>query len=212
MPHRLRLLLPSVLAVLLLTPAAASAADCLNPGSPDPTMTSPALDAQGTIASSKAGGYLQIPFTVPPGTTGIRVRYAYDQPGGGCGGSPNTLDMGVYEPRDPGETVFGADESRGWSGSAVKDLAIAVNGFTSDAVYNTNRKAYHSGRTTRAYRPGPIPAGVWAVELGIAYIDPTDTDGIDYHVEVKTSTDSTWSNDPYQPSGYSAAAANGAAG
>jgi hypothetical protein len=160
-------------------------------------------DFEGDIPAAKAGGYLQIPFTVDPGTTAIRVRYSYDQPGGGCGGSPNTLDMGLYEPKAPGDAYWPASESRGWSGSAVKNLAVAVNGFTDEATYNSNRKNYVSGATTRAYRPGPIPAGTWAAELGIAYIDPSDTDGIHYHVRVETSTDSTWSNAPYSPSGYS---------
>ncbi len=196
----------------LLAPAAASAADCGIPGAPDASFTNTALDTVGSISQAKAGGYLQIPFEVPAGTTAIRVRYSYDQPGGCVGSSPNTLDMGVYEPRDSGETVFGADESRGWSGSAVKDLAIAVNGFTSDAVYNPARKAFVHGKTTRAYRPGPIPTGTWAVELGIAYVDPSDVDGISYHVRVETSTDGDWSDSPYTPSGYSAAAANGQAG
>lgn len=209
MSRRLRITLTALAgsAALLLLPAAASATDCGIPGAADPTVPNTALDVQGDIAQAKAGGYLQIPFDVPPGTTAIRVRYSYDQPGGGCGGSPNTLDMGVYEPRDPGETVFGADESRGWSGSAVKNLAIAVNGFTDETTYNSNRKAYVSGYTTRAYRPGPIAAGTWAVELGIAYIDPSDPD-IHYHVRVETSTDGSWSNAPYAPGGYSSAPAS----
>ncbi len=201
-----RFLIPVLaLAAVLLTPAVASATDCGIPGAADATFTNTALEIQGDIDPSRTGGYLQLPFTVPAGTTAIRVRYSYDQPGGGCGGSPNTLDMGVYEPRDPGETVWGADESRGWSGSAVKDLAIAQNGFTSDAVYNSSnaaRKAFVHGATTRAYRPGPIPTGDWAVELGIAYVDPADADDIHYHVRVETSTSTDWSNAPYAPSGY----------
>lgn len=202
----------AVATAALAAPATAAATDCGIPGSADPSFTNTALDVQGDIAQAKAGGYLQIPFTVPAGTTAIRVRYSYDQPGGGCGGSPNTLDMGVYEPRDAGETVFGADESRGWSGSAVKDLAISENGFTSDAVYSGAKKAFVHGATTRAYRPGPIAAGEWAIELGIAYVDPTDSDGIHYHVQVETSTSTDWSNAPYAPSGYSGAAVNGSPG
>lgn len=212
---RKSLLVLTILAAALIAPATASATDCGIPGSADGSFTNTALEVQGDIAASRAGGYLQIPFDVPLGTTAIRVRYSYDQPGGGCGGSPNTLDMGVYEPRDSGETVFGADESRGWSGSAVKDLAIAQNGFSPESVYNASnsaRKAFVHGYTTRAYRPGAIAAGTWAVELGIAYIDPSDTDGIHYHVRVETSTSTDWSNDPYAPSGYSAAPASTAAG
>lgn len=214
MSRRLRITLTALAgsAALLAVPAAASATDCGIPGDPDTTFTNTALEVQGDIAQGRAGGYLQIPFDVPVGTTAIRVRYSYDKPGGGCpppppGAPANTLDMGVYEPRDPGETVFGADESRGWSGSAVKELAIAVNGFTDETTYNSARKAYVSGYTTRAYRPGPIQAGTWAVELGIAYLDPSDPD-IHYHVKVETSTDGSWSDDPYVPSGYSSAPAS----
>ncbi len=192
------LLVLTILAAALIAPATASATDCGIPGSADASFTNTALEVQGDVAASRAGGYLQIPFDVPAGTTAIRVRYSYDQPGGGCGGSPNTLDMGVYDPRDPGETVFGADESRGWSGSAVKDLAIAQNGFSPESVYNASnaaRKAFAStgtrlaltgrrdrrrdlGRRARArlYRP-PTPTGSTTVR-------------------VETSTDTDWSNDP----------------
>ncbi|MFN8152279.1 MAG: CehA/McbA family metallohydrolase [Solirubrobacterales bacterium] len=212
---RKSLLVLTILAAALIAPATASATDCGIPGSADGSFTNTALEVQGDIAASRAGGYLQIPFDVPTGTTAIRVRYSYDQPGGGCGGSPNTLDMGVYDPRESGETVFGADDSRGWSGSAVKDLAIAQNGFSPESVYNASnsaRKAYVHGYTTRAYQPGSVTPGTWAVELGIAYIDPSDTDGIHYHVRVETSTSTDWSNSPYTPSGYSTAPASTAAG
>jgi hypothetical protein len=200
-----RLLAPVLaLIALALVPAAASATDCAIPGAADPTMGN-AVDFQGDVPPGKAKGFLEIPFQVPPGTTAIRIRYSYDQPGGGCGGSPNTLDMGVYEPKPAGTDYWPISSSRGWSGSAVKNFAIAVNGFSDEATYNPSRKAYVQGRTTRAYRPGPIPAGEWAVELGLAYIDPADTDGVHYHVRVETSSDGIWSNDPYAPSGYSSA-------
>ena len=54
----------------------------------------------------------------------------------------------------------------------------------------TDRKAFVHPYTTRAYQPGPIPAGSWAVELGLASIigPPTDPDGIDWRVRVETST------------------------
>ena len=184
----------------LLVPSVADAASCPLPSTVDATMNNTVLDVDGQVAASKAGGYLQIPFTVPAGTTGIRVRYSYDQPGdaanpgGQCNppSSTNTLDMGVYQPKaTPSSPIFESDDERGWSGSAVKDLAISPNGFTSDAVYNSSRKAYVSGKTTRAYRPGPIQPGEWAVELGLAYIAPNsadDSDGIHYHVLVETST------------------------
>jgi hypothetical protein len=192
--------LAAVFAACLLVPTAATATDCGLPGSPGAEM-SPVLDVQGDIAASRTGGYLQIPFTIDPGTTGIQVRYSYDQADGGCGG-PNTLDMGVYQPKaNPASTIFEQSDRRGWSGSAVKNLAIAENGFTDESTYNADRKAFVDGHTTRAYKPGAIPAGTWAVELGIAYVDPADSDGIHYHVQVLVSSDSIWSDDPYQPSG-----------
>jgi hypothetical protein len=124
--------------------------------------------------------------------------------------------MGVYQPKGAGDAFW--SDSRGWSGSAVKDIAIARNGYTSDAVYgttNTTRKAFVHGFTTRAYHAGEIPEGTWAVELGLAFIGADtvdDTNGIEYHVRVETSTSGDWSNAPYSPSGYSDAAVRGSAG
>jgi len=82
------------IAACLLAPSVATATDCPLPGSAGTGMNE-LINVQGDLASSRTGGYLQIPFTVPAGTKGIQVRYSYDQPGGGCTGSPNTLDMGV---------------------------------------------------------------------------------------------------------------------
>ena len=160
----------------------------------------------GTFSASRQGGYVQIPFEVPDGSTAIRVRYCFDQPPSGG----NTLDIGVFEPRPAGQTAWGMAERRGWSGSAVRDLAIAVNGFTDATTYEADRKAYVSGRTTRAYQPGPIPAGKWAVELGLASIvgPPADPDGVAWRVRVETSDGGSWSDDPYSPAPYDDSAAS----
>jgi len=192
-------------AILALLPASASAATCDIPSQAEPGFTT-AIDVQGDIAASRAGGYLQIPFDVPAGTTAIRVRYSYDQPGDTCTTPPspapsNTLDIGLYSPRDPGDTIWDIDESRGWSGSAVRDLAVAQNGFSDEATYEAAPKALVHGRTTRAYRPGPIPAGTWAVELGLAFI-VDDPNGVHYRVLVETTSSTDWSNAPYSPAGY----------
>ena len=123
---------------------------------------------------------MQIPFSVPGGTTGIRIRYCYDNTPAGT-----TLDLGVYEPLKPDDTLPGPPERRGWSGSAVKDVAISENGFSPPATYESARKAYVHGYTTRAYRPGPLPPGQWTVELGIAALGaPT----ADWQVQVETSS------------------------
>ena len=112
--------------------------------------------------------------------------------------------MGVYEPLKSGDNVWGPKERRGWSGSAVRDLAISENGFTPDSTYLAGKKAYVSGYTTRAYEPGPIPAGEWAVELGLAAIAPPpgDPDGVAWRVRVETSSNASWSNHPYSPVPY----------
>jgi hypothetical protein len=189
-------------AAALGAPTVATATDCPLPGSSGNAMDNVALHVQGDIDPARTGGYLQIPFTVPAGTTGIQVRYSYDQPDGGCGSGPNTLDMGVYEPKaNASSPVFEQSDRRGWSGSAVKNLAIAQNGFSDEPTYLADRRAFVNGRTTRAYEPGPIAAGTWAVELGIAYVDPADADDIRYTVEVRTSTGAEWSDEPYDPSG-----------
>ena len=46
--------------------------------------------------------------------------------------------------------------------------------------------------------PGPIPAGRWAAELGLANIDPTDLDGVAYRVEVKYYRDRAFAATPYR--------------
>ena len=57
---------------------------------PDSTRFTTAISVDDDVAAASQGAYLQIPFTVPPGTTAIHIRYCYD--------SGSTLDMGVYEP------------------------------------------------------------------------------------------------------------------
>ncbi len=117
--------------------------------------------------------------------------------------------MGVYEPLHAGDTIPGPPERRGWSGSAVRDLAIAINGFSDAATYQGDPKAYVSGRTTRAYQPGPIPAGAWTAELGLAALTaPT----VNFQVTVETTTSTDWSDQPYSKVPQSGAVANPNAG
>ena len=203
--------LGAVMAAFAL-PAAASAACTIPSGPPrdpiDDSFDGPVQDFNGNFDAAKQGSYVQIPFNVPQGTTAIRVRYCYDQPP--TSGPSNTLDIGVYEPVS--DTVYGPAEQRGWSGSAVKDLAISENGYSPPAVYGTTddtRKAFVHGYTTRAYQAGPMPAGTWAAELGLASIvgPPNDPDGVDWRVRVETSTDASWSDDPYSSVPYDDTAA-----
>ena len=111
----------------LALPAVASA-DCTIPGRrPDPSFDGPPQDFDGTFDASLQGAYVQIPFSARPERPRSGSATATtSQPAA----SSNTLDIGVYEPLAGRHTVYGPAEQRGWSGSAVKDLAIAVNGFS----------------------------------------------------------------------------------
>ena len=178
----------------LLAPSVATATDCGLPGSAGTGMNE-VINVQGDLAAD--------PHRRLPADPVHRAGRDQGHPGplllrparaAAAAASPNTLDMGVYQPKaNPSSPVCEQTDRRGWSGSAVKNLAIAENGFTDETTYNPDKKAFVDGFTTRAYKPGPIQAGDWAVELGIAYIDPADTDGIHFHVQVLTSNDPIWS-------------------
>ena len=172
---------------------------CTLPGSTDLGF-SLSRDVTGTVTAAQQGSYLQVPFGVPAGTTAIRIRYCYDTSPSGT-----TLDMGVYEPLHQGDTIPGPPERRGWSGSAVKDLAISENGFSPPGVYESARKAYVHGYTTRAYQPGPLPPGTWTAELGIAALGGASAG---FEVRVETSSGTDWSDHPYTKVAQSSAPAN----
>ena len=177
------------------------------PGPEDPAL-GPVTTVTGSFDASMENSYVQIPFDVPAGSTGVRVRYCFDQPEiplpGGL--NNNTLDLSVYEPLHAGSQIPGPEELRGASGGAVRDATIAVNGFSDEATYEAGPKDYVSGLTTRAFEPGPIPEGEWSVELGLAAIATSmegNTDNaIDWRVDVQTTGDPSFADDPYSPASY----------
>lgn len=179
---------------------------------PEDGALGPIATTTGSFDASMENSYVQIPFDVPAGTTGVRVRYCFDQPDiplpGGL--NNNTLDLSIYEPLHPGNAVHGPDELRGSSGGAIRDLTVAVNGFSSEASYESAPKGYVSGRTTRAYEPGSIPGGEWVAELGLAAISTSaegNTDNkIDFRVDVQTTTAASFADDPYSPVPYDSSA------
>ncbi|MBK5233352.1 MAG: CehA/McbA family metallohydrolase [Thermoleophilia bacterium] len=221
-------ILVAVLIGCFAVPAVASAADCNLPDTPvttghtiDEALDGTEMETKGNFKPTLNGKFMQIPFTVLANTTGLRIRYCYDNKGpDGLTGFPNdndntTLDLGVYGPNaaDPGN--FTMAQRRGWSGSAVKIIGIGENGPTSKAVYgtsNTDRKSYTPGNTTRAYKPGAILAGQWAIELGGGYIDAALAAGVDWKVGVTTTTDPAWSDGNFVPNPYTPYTANPAAG
>ena len=144
----------------------------------------------------------------PPGQLRVRAlrRARGHHPGAGglllgrarSGTSDHTLDLGVYQTRADAGRPWGRADFRGWGGSGYRDVTVTPQGFSSAAQYDADPKAYVPGRTTRSFVPGPIPAGRWAAELGLANIDPTDLDGVAYRVEVKYYRDRAFAANPYR--------------
>ena len=193
------------LAALVYRPSVVGAADGLQiplgpttlpPCTGDPI--SPTRTIEGSIPSSLQSSYLMVPFDVPEGTTQVRVRYCWE--GGG-----NVVDLGIWQARGA-DPAWGESEFRGWGGSSHPDVAISAQGFSTEDQYLANPKGYVPGRTTRGFLPGPIPAGEWAVELGVgAALTPAEgnADGLtDFRVEIELSSDPTFVADPYVPAPY----------
>jgi Ca2+-binding RTX toxin-like protein len=177
------------------------------PGPEDPAL-GPVASASGSFDASLENSYVHVPFSVPADTTGVRVRYCFDQPDIllPSGLNSNTLDLSVYEPLEQGNVVHGIDELRGGSGSAIRDVTIAVNGFSSEATYEAAPKTYVSGRTTRAFQPGPIPQGEWVVELGLASIATSAEGNFDnevaWRVDVQTTSSASFADNPHETVPY----------
>jgi len=213
----IRVFLPVFVSALIAASSAHAAVPATCPGPEDPAF-GPVTTTAGTFDASMENSYVQIPLSVPDGTTGVRVRYCFDQPDVPLpnGLNNNTLDLSVYEPLHPGNTVLGPDELRGSSGSAVRDATIAVNGFSSEATYEAAPKGYVSGRTTRAYEPGTIPGGEWVAELGLAAISTSAEGNLDnavaWRVDVQTTSSPSFADEPYAPAAYDSTPARAGAG
>lgn len=157
----------------------------------------------GSFGRDLMRSYVFVPFDVPAGTTAVRVKYCYDKPDVNPQ-SKHTLDLGLYEPRRDGMGPWGPDEFRGWGGSSHPDVTVSAAGFSSEEQYKAKPKGHVPGRTTRGFRPGPIAAGRWAVELGVAAVVSQadgDSDGaVAWRVEID------WSSEPvgsaYRPVAY----------
>ena len=202
----------AALALLSLPAAASAAAPSSCPGraiKADRVVT-------GSFGAELQGSYVMVPFDVPAGTTAVRVKYCHDQPEAPTSSTPgvsikHTLDLGLYEPRRR-RPVWGVDEFRGWGGSSHPDVTVSPEGFSTEAEYlasadaNPRGSKDPPGKTTRAFRPGPIRAGQWAVELGVAAVasrDEGDADGqVAWRVEVELARDLAFADDPYRPAIY----------
>ncbi|CAA9494854.1 MAG: hypothetical protein AVDCRST_MAG85-1413 [uncultured Solirubrobacteraceae bacterium] len=161
----------------------------------------------GSFGTEQQGSYVMVPFDVPASVTAVRVKYCYDQPENPVSASQvkHTLDLGLYEAA-PAGALWGEKEFRGWGGSSHPDVTVSPQGFSTDQQYTAQPKGHIPGRTTRGYLPGPIPAGRWAVELGVAAVVPReqgDADGtVAWRVEVELATDPAFAASPYKPAAY----------
>src|SRR4051812_42236077 len=203
---------PAALLLILLASASATAAV---PDSCGGQAITPTKVITGEFGQEQQGSYVFLPFDVPAGTTQVRVKYCWDQPEN-KGSASNTIDLGVYQPRTNGDTIWGEREFRGWGGSSHPDTAISAQGPSPEATYLANPRGYVPGATTRGYRPGPIEAGQWAVELGVAAVTSVDqgnTDGkVAWRVEIELSSDPAFAQTPYKPTPYSSKPAKTKAG
>lgn len=126
----------------------------------------------GSVAPADAKTYRNLPFQVAPGTTRVEVGYRWGDnvplPGTPANVLVQTvLDLGLWDQHGVG-TPAGF---RGWSGSRQGKTAqgqppIWVQADTAE----------------RGYRPGPVQAGTWNVDLGIAAVAPQ---GATYVVTVR---------------------------
>src|SRR5918998_5224554 len=171
---------------------------------------------EGSFGTELQGSYVMVPFDVPAGTTAVRVKYCYDQPETPVSSTPgasvrHTLDLGIYEPRSNGSSVWGPDEFRGWGGSSHPDVTVSPEGFSTEEQYLAAPKGHVPGRTTRGFLPGPVPEGQWAAELGVAAVMGTGEGDLDgrgaWRVEIELSSDPAFADEPYAPAPYSEAPA-----
>lgn len=198
-----------------LGPRAASAPESC-PGKaiePDQVIT-------GDFGTELQGSYVMLPFDVPQGTTAVRVKYCFDQPDAlvttPAFSARHTLDLGLYEPREDRSRTWGVPEFRGWGGSSHPDVTLSAEGFSTEEEYVAKPRIDPPGKTTRAFLPGPIEPGEWAVELGVAAVVPRSLGDFDekvaWRVEIDLADDPAFADEPYRPAEYDTAPANATGG
>lgn len=154
---------------------------------------------EGQLPGELMGATVMFPFEVPAGTTSVRVKYCWED--------GHTVDLGIWDAR-PGKKPWTEEQFRGWGGSSHPDVTITPQGFSTELEYEADPKGHVPGRTTRGYRPGPLPPGSWAAELGVAAVAPGETDGVDFRLEIELSSDPAFAAEPYVPAPYDATPAN----
>ena len=142
----------------------------------------------GTFGTDMEGAYVLVPFRVPAGTTSVRVKLCYDQPESPTSSHiKHTLDLGLYDRRGS-DGLFDVEEFRGWGGSSRLNAVVTPE------------------QATLGFKPGPIPRGEWAAEIGIAAIagvEEGDSDGrVAWRLEVFLTSDPADLDQPWKPAPY----------
>ncbi len=127
-----------------------------------PTIT---WEGRFTPEDKARSDYAYVPFELaaPARRLTVRYRYADAQPAGLAPGAPaqSIVDIGLFDPR--GMEFPGGRGFRGWSGSARREFTLAPD------------------QATPGYLPGPLPAGLYHVILGLYQIHP---EGVDVQVTI----------------------------
>lgn len=164
--------------------------------SADPAQDAPctggtlARTITGSFTKQQEGAYVMVPFDVPAGTTLVRLRLMHDQIQFANPVTKHTLDLGMYEVTSDG--FWDTNEFRGWGGSSRLNQCVSAH------------------EATLGFRPGPIAAGEWAAELGIAAVagpHEGDPDGkVNWTLEVYLETADQGT--PWVPTPYDETPAN----
>ncbi len=192
MNRRIPVLAVVATAVGVLVPTRAAAPDPC----PGPKVT-PNQVFSGTFTTAQEGAYVLVPFDVPSEMTRVRVRLCYDQPSSPTSSQlRHTIDLGVYEATKDG--FHDADEFRGWGGSSRPDVLINPRGSNEGGA----------DTTTVGYKPGRIPAGRWAAELGVASVagrtEGDSDESVDWRLEVSWANVPADTEDRWRPARYDA--------
>ena len=132
----------------------------------------PPVEFSGSADGADAKTYRLLPFDVAPGTTRVEVGYSWADvsPAPSTPLTQSVLDLGLWD-ADGYRTPAGF---RGWSGSRQGKTAEGQ-----DPVF------LQADVAERGYVPGPVEAGTWWVELGIAAVAPG---GLTYTATVTCSS------------------------
>ncbi len=175
--------LPAALVLVSLVAPTRAATPTSCPGS----NGTPTQVVTGTFSSDQEGSYVLVPFDVGEGETKVRVKLCHDQPEAPTNTQiRHTLDLGLYDAQNDG--FHDEEEFRGWGGSSRLNAFVSPDG------------------ATLGFKPGAIPPGRWAGEIGVAAVaDRTEGDltgEVDWRMEIFVTGHPSDADDPWTPTAY----------